>query len=386
MLDRVLVLSVSAGAGHVRAAQAVERAVAETGAARQVRHVDALDFTNRVFRRLYAEAYLEVVGRAPAVLGWLYDALDTPWERKRHRLLVDKLNARPLVRFLEEYRPDAVICTHFLPAEILSWLAGRKRLALPQGIVVTDFDVHAFWLTRHHERYFVALHETRDHLVKLGIHPARVVVSGIPIDPVFSRLPRRADARAKHGVDSARPVLLVSAGGFGMDTTDHLVRSLRDLEHAATVIVVCGKNDALRNRLRAALRRDVPSHLAFRVLGHTTEMHELMAASDLIVGKPGGLTVSEALAAGLVMVVVNPIPGQEERNSDHLLEEGAAIRCNNLPVLAAKIDRLLDDPARLAQLQRAARRLARPEAAFAVARELAAIAGARAAPRAGPSS
>ena len=107
--------------------------------------------------------------------------------------------------------------------------------------------------------------------------------------------------------------------------------------------------------------------MTIKVIGFTSEMHELMAAADLLVGKPGGLTTSEALAQGLALVVINPIPGQEERNADHLLEQGAAIRCNNLPVIAWKIDRLLDDPARLSTMQEAARRLGRPVAASEIA-------------------
>ncbi len=107
-----------------------------------------------------------------------------------------------------------------------------------------------------------------------------------------------------------------------------------------------------------------------KVIGFTTEIDEYMAASELVVGKPGGLTSSEALARGLVFMVVNPIPGQEERNADHLLEEGAALRCNNLPVLAYKIDQLLDDPARLSAMQSAARRMARPRAAYDIVNKL----------------
>jgi processive 1,2-diacylglycerol beta-glucosyltransferase len=123
--------------------------------------------------------------------------------------------------------------------------------------------------------------------------------------------------------------------------------------------VVCGRNAALERRVNALS----PTRHPMRVVGYTAEMHRWMAAADLLVGKAGGLTSSEALARGLVLVVVNPIPGQEERNSDHFLEEGAAIRCNNLPALAYKLDALLDDPERLARMRAAVQRLARPDAA-----------------------
>lgn len=366
MIDRVLVLSASAGAGHVRAAQAVERAFLETGAAEEVRHVDTLEFTNKVFRRFYSKLYIDMVNGAPEMLGWLYDYLDTPWERERRRLLLDKFNTRPFVRLLEEYRPDVVVCTHFLPSEIISWLKAKGRLACPQGIVVTDFDVHAMWLCRHYDQYFVALEETRVHLEKLGIPASKISVTGIPIDPVFARPRDKAEARARLGLDPDRTTILLSAGGFGVGPIEHLVESLFELRHPAQVVAICGRNEEAKSSLDAFVARGAPERHRIAVVGFTTAMDEYMSAADLLVGKPGGLTTSEALAKGLVMVVVNPIPGQEERNSDHLLEEGAALRCNNLPALAYKIDRLLDDPARFEAMRASVRRLARPRAAFDV--------------------
>ncbi|MFN7971818.1 MAG: glycosyltransferase [Acidobacteriota bacterium] len=366
MVDRVLILSASAGAGHVRAAQAIERAIQSTGAAREVRHVDALDFTNKVFRRLYGKGYLDMVEHMPVALGWVYDKLDTPWEKERRRLFVDKLNTRPLVGLLREWKPDLAICTHFLPSEIISWLKAKRRTAVPQAIVVTDFDVHAMWLCHHYEHYFVALPETATHLEKLGIPRERVTVSGIPIDPAFAVPRDRREMRARHGFPIEPPLLLVSAGGFGMGATERIFRGLLDLEHEATIVVVCGRNEELRRSISLRASRDARPHQHVHVLGFTTEMHELMAAADLLIGKPGGLTTSEALATGLPLCIVSPIPGQEERNADHLLEEGAAIRCNNLPVLGHKLDRLLEDPERRAALVANARRLGRPRAAFQV--------------------
>jgi processive 1,2-diacylglycerol beta-glucosyltransferase len=370
MLEKLLVLSASAGAGHVRAAQAVERAFAVTGGAREVRHVDTLDFTNKVFRRLYSKMYIDMVNGAPEVLGWLYDYLDTPWERERRRLLVDKFNTRPFVKMLEEYRPDAVVCTHFLPAEIISWLKAKRRLACPQGIVVTDLDVHAMWLCHHYEHYFVAIDETRVHLEKLGIPAGKISVTGIPVDPVFAEHKDKQAARERLGLARDKTTVLLSAGGFGVGPIEHLVTSLLEAQHPLQVVAICGRNAEAKDRLTALAGRATPERHAVSVVGFTTEMDEYMSASDLLVGKPGGLTTSEALAKGLVLVIVNPIPGQEERNSDHLLEEGVAIRCNNLPALAYKIDRLLGNSARFDAMRANVQRFARPRAAFDVAAKM----------------
>ena len=300
MLDRVLLLSASAGAGHVRAAQALERAFRDAGAAHEVRHVDVLEHTTALFRRLYSGVYLDLVNNAPEVLGWLYEYLDSPWKHERRRLAFDKLNMRPFVRLLETYRPQWTVCTHFLPAEIISWLRSQGRLEARQAVVLTDLDVHAMWLHRQVDRYFVALDETREHLRALGFPADRITVSGIPIDPVFA-VPKESRAmRVRHGLEPDRATILVSAGGFGVGPVERLVEALRGLRHPAQVVVICGRAAELKLRLdRLATTMPPGSPVALHVVGYTTEMDEYMAAADLLVGKPGGLTTSEALARGL---------------------------------------------------------------------------------------
>ncbi|MFL6229559.1 MAG: MGDG synthase family glycosyltransferase [Pyrinomonadaceae bacterium] len=375
MFNKVLILSASAGAGHVRAAQAVEHAFRETGAAREVLNVDTLAYTNKLFRNLYAKAYIEMVNKSPELLGWLYDALDKPWRNERRRLALDKLNTRPFVKLLKDYEPDIAVCTHFLPAEILSWLQAKRRTATRQAIIVTDFDVHAMWLCHHYEQYFVALDETRAHLERLGVPAEKISVSGIPIDPIFAVEKDRRAMRDKHGLQQDVKTLLLSAGGFGVGPVEHIVQSLLELKTPAQVVALCGRNDDLRRRVErvASQGQERAPHVSVKAVGYTTEMDEFMSASDLLIGKPGGLTTSEALAKGLVVCVVNPIPGQEERNSDHLLEEGCAVRCNNLPALAYKLDLLLADPARFDAMRQHSLRLARPHAARDIVAKLLAL-------------
>lgn len=375
MLRKVLLLSVSAGAGHIRAAQALEKALQEvssaTGEAMEVNHLDILNFTNKVFRHLYSKAYIDLVNKVPEVPGWFYDKLDTPWKNERRRLALDKLNTRPLVKKLREYQPDMIICTHFLPAEIVSWLKAKERLTSRQAIIVTDFDVHAMWLCHHYEHYFVAIDEARAYLEAVGIPSNKITVSGIPIDPVFAQMKSKQEMRLKHGLAPDRATILLSAGGFGVGSMDALIASLLHLKHSAQILAICGRNEELRKRLtKLAKSIKADAKVIVKPVGYTLEMDELMAASDIVLGKPGGLTTSEALAKGLVFVIVNPIPGQEERNSDHLLEGAAAIRCNNLPVLAYKLDRLLENPVRFANMRKNAIAMARPNAAHEIVQKV----------------
>jgi processive 1,2-diacylglycerol beta-glucosyltransferase len=375
MLKKILFLSASAGAGHVRAAEALEQAFKQRKDSEnfEVHHFDVLNYTNKLFRHLYSKAYIDLVNKMPEVPGWVYDKLDKPWKNERRRLALDKLNTRPFVKLLREYQPDLIVCTHFLPAEIVSWLKAKERLASRQVIVVTDFDVHAMWLVHHYERYFVALEEARVYLEVLGIPAEKITVSGIPIDPVFAVKKDKQEMRAKHGLEPDRTTILLSAGGFGVGSVDALVHSLMTLQHRAQVVAICGRNEELKQRLsKLAARAKPDANVLLKPFGYTKEMDELMTASDIVLGKPGGLTTSEALAKGLVFVIVNPIPGQEERNSDHLLEGAAAIRCNNLPTLSYKLDRLLADPQRFKSMQANARRMGHPNAAKEIVDQLAA--------------
>jgi processive 1,2-diacylglycerol beta-glucosyltransferase len=215
------------------------------------------------------------------------------------------------------------------------------------------------------------MEETRVHLEKLGIPPEKITVTGIPIDPLFSETKDKEEMRVKHGLIPDRTTILVSAGGFGVGPIEHLLQSIAEMKHPAQVVALCGRNEELKKRIdKLASKLSSPERVVIKPVGYTTLMDEYMSASDILLGKPGGLTTSEALAKGLVFVIVNPIPGQEERNSDHLLEQSVAIRCNNLPTLAYKLDRLLDDNERFNAMKTNALRLAKPNAAIDVVNKL----------------
>lgn len=365
----ILVLSASVGAGHVRAAQAVELALREIAPHAQVRNLDVLELTNAVFRRLYGKAYLDLVNKAPHVLGYFYDLLDQPSRSGRNRgdrlrLAIEKLNLRRFIRLLKGERWDLVINTHFLPAEIIASLRKKRELDLPQVTATTDFETHRLWVNPPCEHYFTATDEGARYLHSWGVAPTDTTATGIPIHPVFSKPQSAAECRARHGLASDLPVILQLSGGFGVGPIARMFRTLLEVSRPIQLVTIAGRNEAVRKELEAITP---PERHRVKVLGFTDRIDELMAAADLVVSKPGGLTTSETLARGAVLVIVNPIPGQESRNSDYLLENGAAIKANNLATLASKIDALLADPARMAQLKANVARLARPRAAFEVA-------------------
>jgi processive 1,2-diacylglycerol beta-glucosyltransferase len=352
----------------MRAAQAVELALRELAPEAVVRNLDVLEMTNAAFRRVYGKAYLDLVNKAPHMLGFFYDMLDKPRrpnsKRDRLRVLMEKFNLRKFIRMLEEEEWDLAVNTHFLPAEIIAHLRKNDQLKLPQLTVTTDFETHRLWVNQPCEVYFTATDEGARYLHSWGVPPGAAAVTGIPIHPVFANPKNRDECRKKHGLRTDGAVILQLAGGFGVGPIVKLYQSLLDVNRPLEVVVVAGRNVEVKTDLELV---KPPERHRTHILGFTNEIDELMAAADLVVSKPGGLTTSEALARGAVMVIVNPIPGQESRNSDYLLESGAAIKANNLATLPHKVEALLDDSARLAQLRANVARIARPRAAYEVA-------------------
>jgi processive 1,2-diacylglycerol beta-glucosyltransferase len=376
MGQRILILSAAVGAGHLRAAQAVELTLRQLRPEATVRNVDVLDLTNAAFRGLYGKAYVDLVNKAPHVLGYFYDMMDKQRgpksARDRLRLLVERINLQRFQDLVEDEPWDVIINTHFLPAEIIASLKRRNKLSVPQLTVTTDFETHRLWVNQPCEHYTTATDEGAATLRHWGIPGDAISVTGIPIHPVFAREADRAACLKAQNLTGDRPVLLQLAGGLGVGPIARIYQSLLALEVPVEVAVVAGKNAAVKEELEKIA---VPARHRARIFGFTEQIDQLMAVADVVVSKPGGLTTSEVLARGAAMAVVNPIPGQESRNSDFLLENGAAIKINNLATLTHKLGLLLQDPGRLSELKANAKRLGRPQAAADICRLALRLAG-----------
>jgi len=366
--SRVLILAASAGGGHLIAARALQQAVYRLAPQTSCQTVDVLAICNRLFRRLYAGGYLDIVRYAPTLMGWLYDWMDRPSAILRDRLRVwfQNINKPPIVRFISNWRPNLIICTHYLPAEIVGQMRRSGRLDCPQVVVTTDFETHRIWAQQPAERYYTATEDGKYYLTTWGIDPRCVRVTGIPVRPGFSADFDQRQVRQRCALSPDAPTILLLCGGFGVGPVVELWRQLLTLAEPVQLVVIAGRNERLRRCLEEVARF---TRRATRVIGFTEEVHLWMQAADLVVTKPGGLTVAEALACGVPLVVVNPIPGQETRNSDYLLESGAAIKVNHPRLLGHRISTLLNDGERLQRLRSAARAAGRPQAAGEIARD-----------------
>ncbi|NTV63303.1 MAG: glycosyltransferase, partial [Oscillochloris sp.] len=297
-----------------------------------------------------------------------YDQNDEPFKNETGALqLWNALNSQPLAKYVLDYDPDITVCTHFMPAGVVAQLLSQGKLRTTLSIVTTDYDFQGMWLSRVFNRYFVAIPETKVHLTELGVDAQRITVSGIPVSPVFGMPVDRGAVLARYRLRDDHPVLLVSAGALGGGPARDIVAQILRMQTPVQTVVICGRNQLLRQQVAAQI---TGAEDRFRLLGFTSEMADLMRVASLFIGKPGGLTASECMAVGLPMVVVDPIPGQEERNSDHLLEAGAAVRSRSLMTLAYKLDQIFREPGWLERMRECARRLGRSDAAQTVVEHL----------------
>ncbi len=370
--DPILILTASAGAGHNMAARALQHALVAALPRGVIEVHDILESAHPLFRRLYAGGYATIIRRAPALMGLLYEAFDRPNRPLRDRLRagLQVAGLRGAIRYILRRRPRLIVNTHFLAAEIVARLRREGRLACPHATVTTDFEAFRLWVQEPTERYYVATDLGRAYLTASGVPAERIRVSGIPVRPAFLAPLGRVEARRRVGLEAEQPVVLVVCSGLGVRRSEGLRTALRALPPEVQIVVVAGGDERVRARLARA-----PG--VGRVLGYTERMHEWMRAADVLVSKPGGLTTSEALVCGLPMVIVHPIPGHETRNSDWLLEHGAAIRVNHPRLLAYRVAGLLAEPRRLTRMRQAAAGLGRPRAAEVIADDLLELLGER---------
>lgn len=381
----LLILSVSAGAGHVRAAEALRARAAEAYPGMQTTHIDLMEWVPPVFRKVYAESFLYVVEKHPEIWGYLYGRSDKPpreySKTEALRKALERLNTVRFMKLLKDLDPDHVICTHFLPAQLLSRKIRKGVFKLPVWVAVTDFDVHRLWIHEHMAGYFAASEEVAYRMADKGVDPGIIQVTGIPIMPAFAAPSSgtdpssgtapldKAECARSLGLDPSRPVLALMAGGAGVGAgtggggLEATAARLLALPGDFQLVALAGRNE----KLLADLEGLAQAHSGrFFPMGFTRTIERLMKAADLAITKPGGLTASECLAMGLPMILVNPIPGQEERNADYLLENGAALKAYDGAGLEFRVRALLSDPARLAALGAKARALGKPGAAAAI--------------------
>lgn len=364
----MLILSAMYGDGHRRAAQAVSLAL--DGRTPPVPHWerDYFDFVDRRFNRLVARTYVLSVRHAPKLWEAFYRGTaairpDSPVQR-----YLNGLGRRRLLQEIRRSMPGAVLNTFPTPVGVISTLKRRGRLSLPNLAVVTDYAVHSQWIHPAVDRYYVGSEGVRQGLLGRGVPDEAIRMTGIPVHPRFIGLPGAPEARRAIGLPE-RPTVLAMAGAYGMmGGFREMLQRLVALDLDCEILAVAGRDSDLKMALES-----IPTgrRTGLRVYGYVTEIHELYAACDIVLGKAGGLTVSEALATGRPMLIYRPIPGQEEFNTEFVASGGAGLHARNEEDLLEMFRRVVDGETLRSDMAERARQLARPNAAHAIAEDVA---------------
>ena len=364
---RVLVVTGSAGHGHVKAGQAIAAALRTRHPALDVAELDALKKIPRWYASTYRSSYLWMVDRAPAVWRHVYDSTDANPTAVGHALSI--FAGRRFVRFALKWKPDLVVCTHFLAPELLSREIRLGRTSVPLHVVITDHDAHRVWWYPEAERYYVASDLVRARLAyRFGFPPDRIAVTGIPVAAGFSERRDLVSTRARHGLDPQRPTVLFLSGGFAAGPVAKAILGIWADRPDVQVIAVCGHDETARHRLSRVPR---PAGGSLTVLGFTDEVPDLMSVADVVVSKSGGLTTSECMAVGKPFVVSAAIPGQEERNADAVAAAGAGVKALTAEEIRWHVVRLLSRPDDLRAMAARAKAFGRPFAADDIADRIA---------------
>jgi processive 1,2-diacylglycerol beta-glucosyltransferase len=366
---KVLFCYISHASGHQRAAEAVMGELRRRQPSVQCEGINSISYSNPVFGKIISKLYIQLLKMAPQVWDYLYD---NPYVEKATRDLREVLslfNTRRIAKVLLKHRPHCLVCTQAVPVGLLSAMKERGLIKAPLVGIITDFGVHKYWISSQVDLYLVPSSEVRRRMVRLGVPEERIRVTGIPVDSHFAGRGDRRAERVALGLAPYRPTILIMGGNYGLGPLDEAVHALRRLPLGIQLLVVCGNNRALLRKMNRRFGSD--RHV--RVVGITRSVHRLMDAADLLVSKPGGLTTSEALAKGLPMVMIEPIPGQEERNAQYLLRHGAAESAETLDDLVSVVGHLLKDRTRLERLKENGGILARPWAARDAAEAIASL-------------
>jgi processive 1,2-diacylglycerol beta-glucosyltransferase len=309
---------------------------------------------------------MQWVKSLPSLYGYLYRKTrgDNRWSAMFKR--IKAFRTYRMLELLQGVKPTKVVSTFPGAAAAMSFLRSAGLTDVPTVTVMTDYTDHSYWIHPHTDAYLVAAEHVKTALLRHRVPESRIAVTGIPVRQSFAQSYDRVQLRDKHGLDPSLPVVLVMGGGCGL-IGKQLLSMLQEGHLSAPVqfVVVCGRNEKLRQALEEEKARlEAEGELRLHVTGYVDYVHELMAAADLIVTKPGGLTVSEALAVGLPMLLYKPLPGQEQANAAYLLESGAAVQAADADDLAAQLQHVLADAALLAGMRAQAQAMCRKHGAL----------------------
>ena len=375
---KILIFYASYGGGHLNAAKSINDYIISNYPNYDVELIDCMKYVNKTIEKLTTAAYREMAKKAPWAWGKIYsDSQKGPLAHLSSRS--NKIMAIKLLRLLREKQPDVIISTHPFGSQMCSYLKRKNKITAKIATIMTDFSPHDQWLVGHEftDYFFVANDKMKNYLISKGITENKISVTGIPISNRFLKTYNKKEILDTYNLSEDKFTVLFFGGGefgLGKTKTAEIFESFvqESLKGKIQIIAIAGKNPKMKASFKEIVSKysvnttttnttnttDITNNV--KILEFTNQVPELMSISDLVVTKPGGLTTSESLASHLPMLIINPIPGQEEENAEFLEDKGIAIWLRKNDDSKIIIENLLADNQKLNLMKENTKLLARP--------------------------
>lgn len=355
---KVLILSISAGGGHGHAAEAIKDYINLEDPKSEVKIVDALKYINPLIDKVVIGSYLKTLKVTPSLYGKLYTHSEGEYT------LANTISSKfieiityKLLPLIDDFNPDILISTHPFSTEMISIMKSKYNILLPCISIITDYYPHSSWLHHNINAYVVSNSDMIENMVSKGIPRSTIYNLGIPVKPDFNKIHKRSDTLKELNLSQCKITILVMGGSLGMGSITSIYEQLDKINKDVQIIIITGKNKKLYTEL---LKLKESSLKETRIIGFTNEVNKYMQACDLLLTKPGGLTITEALICQIPIGLFSPIPGQEEKNAEFLLKYNLAINLTDISNCGNTVEELLQSEENLANMRKNCERFSKP--------------------------
>lgn len=362
---RVLLLYISDISGHRQAACAIEDALKALNPQTEVLNLNSFNYTNPITEKIVNRLYMSVIKRTPGIWDYLYDNPSIVKRTEKIKDIIHKQNSPKFKRLFDQFGPDIIVCTQAFPCGIAADFKKIYNTNLPLIGVLTDYAPHSYWIYDTVDYYVTPCDEVGEKFAQKGVDSRKIKPYGIPISRKFLSNHNKEELFRKLGLAKDRPVILAMGGGQGLGPMNKIVSAFKKMRIASELIVVTGNNRKLYDKLDRSIKSSKKKIFLYEF---ASNIDELMEAATLVITKAGGLTTAEALSKGLPMIIIKPLPGQEEINTAYLLDKRAAVEITDDDDLSKVIQELISDPSTLRQMKEAALKISKPNASFDIAK------------------
>ncbi|MDD4956067.1 MAG: glycosyltransferase [Candidatus Omnitrophica bacterium] len=367
IMKKALIFYISRHSGHFHAASAIEQGLVSVLGNIEVDKINAFSYTNPILEKVINKAYMQVIKKRPEIWGNIYDNPEFMKKTSKAREAIHKFNMSKVRKLIDAHDPDVVLCTQAFPCGMVADYKRSIGKDTPLIGVLTDHAPHSYWLYDEVDYYIVPSEETGETLIKKGVPSKKVKAYGIPVDPKFSVGLDREDVKERLKLEGDAPVILIMGGSQGIGAMEVVVRSLlSDEEHNYRLVVVTGTNKKLYSKLKKLEKKKTGGRLM--TMTYVKNIEELMEVSDVIISKPGGMTIAESMVKRLPLIIVDPIPGHERLNTDYLVRKGVAVEIKNIDAIHQSMNELFDAKGVIDGMKIAAGKIARPDSALNIAK------------------